>query len=84
MGTRRPNQRSSIYFGKDGFLQGWVTIGVKADGSLDRRHRMGKTEAEVTRKVGELEGQRESGYVSRPGRVPHGGRVDGRISRCDL
>jgi len=49
---------------------GWVTVGVKPDGSPDRRHRKGKTEAEVTRKVRELEGQRETGYVSRPGRVP--------------
>lgn len=61
MSTRRPNQRSSIYLGKDGFWHGWVTLGIKADGSPDRRHRMGKTEGEVTRKVQELEGQRESG-----------------------
>jgi integrase len=70
MGTRRPNQRSSIYFGNDGSWHGWVTVGVKADGSPDRRHRMGKTEAEVTRKVQELEGQRNSSAVSKPGRVP--------------
>lgn len=70
MGTRRPNRRSSIYLGNEGFWHGWVTVGVKADGSPDRRHRKGKTEAEVTRKVRELEGQRESGYVSQPGRVP--------------
>jgi hypothetical protein len=31
---------------------------------------MGKTEAEVTRKVRELEGQRASGYVNQPGRLP--------------
>ena len=70
MGTRQPNRRSSVYLGGDGFWHGWVTIGVKADGSPDRRHRMGKTEAGVTRKVQELEGQRESGYVNKPGRVP--------------
>jgi integrase len=70
MSTRRPNQRSSIYIGKDGFWHGWVTVGLKADGSPDRRHRMGKTEAGVTRKVRELESQRASGYVSKPGRVP--------------
>ena len=70
MGTRRPNQRSSIYLGNDGCWHGWVTVGVKADGGPDRRHRKGKTEAEVTRKVRELESQRESGYVSKPGRVP--------------
>jgi hypothetical protein len=70
MGTRRPNRRSSISLGKDGIWHGWVTVGVKADGSADRRHRKGRTEAEVTRKVRELESQRESGYVSKPGRAP--------------
>jgi integrase len=70
MGTRRPNLRSSIYFGSDGYWHGWVTVGVKADGSPDRRHRKGKTETEVTRKVRALESERESGGVTRPGRVP--------------
>src|SRR5579875_590339 len=70
MGARRPNQRSSVYLGKDGYWHGWVTIGIKPDGSPDRRHRMGSTEAEVTRKVQELEGQRNSGAVSKPGRMP--------------
>lgn len=70
MGARRPNMRSSIYLGKDGLWHGWVTVGVKADGSADRRHRKAGTEAEVTRKVRELESQRESGSVSKPGRAP--------------
>ena len=70
MAARRPNLRFSIYLGKDGLWHGWVTVGVKQDGSPDRRHRKGKTEAEVTGKVRELEGQRESGRVSRPGRAP--------------
>jgi hypothetical protein len=70
MGTRRPNMRSSIYLGNDGKWHGWVTVGLKADGSADRRHRKGRTEAEVTLKVRELESQRESGYVSKPGRAP--------------
>jgi integrase len=70
MGTRRPNGRSSVYLGTDGIWHGWVTVGVKPDGSPDRRHRKGRTEAEVTRKVRELESQRQSGYVGKPGRVP--------------
>ena len=70
MGARRPNMRSSIYLGNDGLWHGWVTVGVKADGSADRRHRKAGTEAEVTRKVRELESQRESGSVSKPGRAP--------------
>ncbi|MEV4159290.1 tyrosine-type recombinase/integrase [Nonomuraea dietziae] len=70
MAGRRPNGRSSIYLGKDGVWHGWVTVGIKPDGSPDRRHRKGVSEAEVTRKVRELERQRESGNVNKPGRVP--------------
>jgi integrase len=47
-----------------------VTVGVRPDGRPDRRHREGKTEAEVTRKVRELEAKRDAGKTSRPGRVP--------------
>jgi hypothetical protein len=63
-----PNRRSSIYLGKDGWWHGWVTIGVKDDGSPDRRHRNARTEAEVTRKVRELESNRDSGHVPGAGR----------------
>jgi hypothetical protein len=77
MGTRRPNRRSSIYLGNDGLWHGWVTVGVKADGSADRRHRKGRTEAEVTRKVrgtGEPAGDR----LRRQTRSrPDAGRMDG-------
>lgn len=68
--ARKPNGRSSIYLGKDGLWHGWVTMGIKPDGSPDRRHRVGKSEPEVTRKVQELEKQRDSGHVSKPGRAP--------------
>ncbi|GAB3149278.1 tyrosine-type recombinase/integrase [Microbispora hainanensis] len=68
--SRKPNGRSSIYFGKDGKWHGWVTMGVKDDGTPDRRHRIGKTEAEVTRKVQELEKARDSGKIDKPGKVP--------------
>lgn len=67
---RKPNQRSSIYKGTDGYWHGWVTVGVKADGSLDRRHRKARTEAEVTAKVRILEQQRDQGRVSKPGKAP--------------
>jgi site-specific recombinase XerD len=70
MAARKPNGRSSVFLGKDGKWHGWVTIGLKPDGSPDRRHRKGKTEAEVTRKVRELERQRDSGHVSKAGRAP--------------
>ncbi len=68
--AKKPNGRSSIYLGNDGYWHGWVTVGIKPDGSPDRRHRMAKTEAEVTRKVAELEGNRGTGQVTKPGRVP--------------
>jgi integrase len=67
---RKPNERSSIYEGSDGYWHGWVTVGVKADGSPDRRHRMAKTEAAVTAKVRKLELERDSGKVTKPGKPP--------------
>lgn len=67
---RTPDGRSSIYRGNDGAWHGYVTMGVRPDGRPDRRHRRGKTEAEVTRKVRELEGKRDAGAASRTGRVP--------------
>lgn len=70
-GTRKPNGRSSIYFSEaDGKWHGWVTVGVKDDGSPDRRHRTGRTEAEVTAKVRELEALRDADKVDKPGRKP--------------
>ena len=69
MGTRKPNQRSSIYYSEaDGRWHGWVVMGIRDDGSPDRRHRTGKTEAEVTKKVSDLERQRGEGNVDKPGR----------------
>ena len=64
MPDRRPNRRSSIYRGQDGWWHGWVTVGTKDDGSPDRRHRMGRTEAEVTRKVQDLERSRATGQLA--------------------
>jgi integrase len=63
MPARKPNRRSSIYLGKDGWWHGWVTVGIKDDGSPDRRHRKARTEAAVTRKVRELEHARDSGQA---------------------
>lgn len=68
MPARKPNRRSSIYLGKDGWWHGWVTIGTKDDGAPDRRHRKARTEAAVTRKVRVLEHARESGHVPGAGR----------------
>ena len=71
MSSRKPNQRSSIYLGKaDGRWHGWVTMGIKDDGSPDRRHRAGRTEAEVTKKVRDLERERDKGNAANVGRAP--------------
>ena len=69
MGTRKPNQRSSIYYSEaDGRWHGWVLMGTRDDGSPDRRHRKSRTETEVTRKVQELEAKRTAGQAEKPGR----------------
>lgn len=52
---RAANGRSSIYKGADGVWYGYVTMGTRPDGTPDRRKRRGKTRAEVTRKIAELE-----------------------------
>ncbi|TWV41317.1 site-specific integrase [Streptomyces misionensis] len=67
--TRQPNGRSSIYFGKDGKWHGRVTVGVRDDGTPDRRHVERKTRAEVTAAVRELEKQRDAKTVKKPGKA---------------
>jgi integrase len=70
MSPRKPNNESSIYFGADGWWHGRVTMGVKNDGSPDRRHRRAKSEPEIKRKVKELERQRDEGRATKAGRAP--------------
>ncbi|SEF14368.1 tyrosine-type recombinase/integrase [Jiangella alba] len=67
MATRRPNGASSIYLGKDGDWHGRVTVGIKDDGSPDRRHVQRKTEAEVIAAVRKLERDRDTGKVRKAG-----------------
>jgi len=64
---RSPNGRSSIYQGKDGYWHGRVTVGVRDDGRPDRRHVQGATQAIVSAKIKELESDRRTGSVLRPG-----------------
>jgi len=67
--TRESNLRSSIYQGEDGYWHGRVTMGVRDNGTPDRRHVMSKDKATVTAKVRRLERQRDDGVVIRPGRA---------------
>jgi integrase len=46
---------------------GRVTMGIRDDGKPDRRHVRGKTRADVTRKVRELEKARDEGNITKPG-----------------
>src|SRR5262245_13857925 len=64
---RKSNGASSIYRGKDGYWHGRVTVGVRDDGKPDRRHVMAKTQAEVTKKVRELEKLRDAGRTPKAG-----------------
>src|SRR5262249_39677062 len=69
-GTRAPNGAASIYFGGDGCWHGRVTMGRRDDGRPDRRHVSASSEAEVRRKVRDLERDRRAGWLlSRPGRA---------------
>jgi integrase len=67
--TRQPNGASSIYLGNDGRWHGRVTVGIKDDGTPDRRHVSRKTRTEVTKLVRELERQRDGGTVRKPGQA---------------
>jgi len=70
IGRRASNGPSSVYRGNDGSWHGRVTMGVKDDGTPDRRHVRGRTESEVTRKVQQLERQRDKGNAASAGRPP--------------
>ncbi|MDQ0832497.1 hypothetical protein QF032_004341 [Streptomyces achromogenes] len=61
---------STVYEGNDGWWHGRVTMGVKDDGSYDRRHRRARTETEVKRKVRELEDLRDKARAPKAGRKP--------------
>jgi integrase len=66
---RKPNGASTIYKGADGYWHGRVTVGTKDDGQPDRRHVRGRTEAVVTKKVRELERERDKGTVRKAGQT---------------
>jgi integrase len=67
MAKRKANGESSIYFGADGRWHGRVTVGVKDDGSEDRRHVTGKTESIVKAKVKQIEKDRDNGTLRKAG-----------------
>src|ERR1700709_117814 len=64
MAGRASNGESTIYKGADGRWHGYVSVGYKLNGKLDRRHVTGKTRGAVVDKVRELERKRDSGTVT--------------------
>lgn len=71
MTGRRRNGESSVYLSEaDGKWHGWVTVGTKANGSPDRRHRMGADESKVRAAVKELEKLRATNKAGKAGRAP--------------
>lgn len=67
---RKPNGRSSIFEGSDDIWHGFVTMGLKPDGSPDRRHIKRKTQTAATKAGQQLERERESGKAKKAGRAP--------------
>src|SRR6476661_5713118 len=64
MTGRASNGESTIYKGADGRWHGYVSVGYKLNGKLDRRHVTGGTRGVVVDKVRELERKRDSGTVT--------------------
>jgi len=67
--TRQANGLGSVYRGADGRWHGRVSMGVRDDGTADRRHVSAKTEAEAKRKVRDLEKRRDAGTITTAGRA---------------
>jgi integrase len=68
--TRRRNGQSTCYLGSDGLWHGRVSVGLKADGSPDRRHVCSRDRDTVLGKIEKLEAIRDAGQVVAPIRVP--------------
>ena len=76
-GGRTDNGESSIYYGADGYWHGRVTMGIRDDGTPDRRHirrKAGsagkddhKVEAVVIKLVRDLEKERDNGTARKTG-----------------
>ncbi|WP_063628132.1 tyrosine-type recombinase/integrase [Actinospica robiniae] len=68
--SRRSNGKSSCYLGADGRWHGRVSVGLKSDGSPDRRHVSSKDKQTVLEKIERLETLRDAGKAVPPSRIP--------------
>src|ERR1700712_6131480 len=64
MTGRAANGESTIFKGADGRWHGYVSVGYKLNGRLDRRHVSSMKRPDVVEKVRELERKRDSGTVT--------------------
>src|SRR4051794_10536997 len=64
MTRRASNGESTIFKGADGRWHGYVSVGFRLDGKLDRRHVSSKSRSVVVTRVRELERKRDSGTIS--------------------
>src|SRR6195952_1834694 len=64
MTGRASNGESTIFKGADGRWHGYVSVGFKLNGRLDRRHVSSMKRSVVVDKVRELERKRDSGTVT--------------------
>lgn len=66
---RAPNGAGSIYYSEsDGRWHGRITVGVRDDGRPDRRHVKRRTKNEVITALQEIEQNRRTGNLARPGK----------------
>lgn len=65
----RPLREIPVTLGPDGLYHAKITVGVKANGKPDRRHRSGRTEAEVRDKLKILLVEVDAGRTPRAGRA---------------
>lgn len=68
--TRKSNGEGTIYQDRQGRWHAKVWMGLKDDGTPDRRHVTGAKRADVAAKKKELERKRDQGAVDAAGRAP--------------
>jgi hypothetical protein len=59
-----------IFKGSDGYWHGFLIVGMLPDGSADRRHRQGKSENVVRRKILDLQGEVAASRTPKVGPLP--------------
>ncbi|MFN3602702.1 MAG: tyrosine-type recombinase/integrase [Dietzia sp.] len=64
--SRNANGESTVYQDADGRWHAWITMGLRPDGRIERRHRTAPTRKAVVAKLRELERARDRGDTGAP------------------